>query len=29
MKKVILILCLTIGFSQFSNAQIAFGIKGV
>jgi len=28
MKKVILILCLTIGFSQFSNAQIAFGIKG-
>jgi hypothetical protein len=28
MKKVILILCLTMGFSQFSNAQIAFGIKG-
>ena len=28
MKKVILILCLALGFSQFSNAQIAFGVKG-
>ncbi len=28
MKKVILILCLAFGFSQISNAQVAFGIKG-
>lgn len=28
MKKVILILCLAFGFSQMSNAQVAFGIKG-
>ena len=28
MKKVILILCLTFGFSQISNAQVAFGVKG-
>tara|TARA_B100000795_G_scaffold127040_1_gene94718 strand:+ start:2200 stop:2802 length:603 start_codon:yes stop_codon:yes gene_type:complete len=28
MKKVILILCLVFGFSQISNAQVAFGIKG-
>ena len=28
MKKVILIMCLAIGFSQISNAQIAFGVKG-
>ena len=28
MKKVILILCLALGFSQYSNAQIDFGIKG-
>lgn len=28
MKKIILILCLTLGFSQLSNAQIAFGVKG-
>jgi hypothetical protein len=28
MKKVILILCLTFGFSQMSNAQLGFGIKG-
>ena len=28
MKKVILILCLAFGFSQISNAQVGFGIKG-
>ncbi|WP_235318222.1 porin family protein [Polaribacter sp. Hel1_85] len=28
MKKVILILCLAFGFSQISNAQVAFGLKG-
>lgn len=28
MKKVILILCLAFGFSQISNAQVAFGVKG-
>jgi hypothetical protein len=28
MKKIVLILCLALGFSQFSNAQIAFGVKG-
>jgi hypothetical protein len=28
MKKIILILCLAFGFSQMSNAQVAFGIKG-
>ena len=28
MKKVILILCLTFGFSQLSTAQIHFGLKG-
>ena len=28
MKKVILILCLTFGFSQISNSQIDFGLKG-
>jgi hypothetical protein len=28
MKKIILILCLAFGFSQFSNAQVAFGLKG-
>ncbi|MEO9570862.1 MAG: porin family protein [Polaribacter sp.] len=28
MKKVILILCLAFGFSQISNAQLAFGLKG-
>lgn len=28
MKKVILILCLAFGFSQVSNAQIGFGVKG-
>jgi hypothetical protein len=28
MKKIILILCLTFGFSQMSNAQVAFGVKG-
>lgn len=28
MKKVILILCLAFGFSQISNAQLNFGIKG-
>ncbi|MFK8060985.1 MAG: porin family protein [Polaribacter sp.] len=28
MKKVILILCLAFGFSQISNSQIAFGVKG-
>lgn len=28
MKKVILLLCLTFGFSQLSNAQVAFGLKG-
>ncbi|WP_298777605.1 porin family protein [uncultured Polaribacter sp.] len=27
MKKVILILCLTLGFSQLSNAQLDFGVK--
>jgi len=28
MKKTILIMCLAFGFSQISNAQIAFGLKG-
>jgi hypothetical protein len=28
MKKIILIICLTFGFSQISNAQLQFGIKG-
>jgi hypothetical protein len=28
MKKIILILCLAFGFSQMSNSQVAFGIKG-
>ena len=28
MKKIILLLCLTFGFSQVSNAQIDFGLKG-
>lgn len=28
MKKIILILCFVFGFSQFSNAQIGFGLKG-
>ena len=28
MKKVILIMCLAFGFSQISNAQLAFGVKG-
>ncbi|MGK0414552.1 MAG: hypothetical protein ACJA1B_002779 [Polaribacter sp.] len=28
MKKVILIMCLVFGFSQISNAQLAFGVKG-
>ena len=28
MKKIILIMCLAFGFSQTSNAQIDFGIKG-
>jgi hypothetical protein len=27
MKKVILVMCLAIGFSQISNAQVAFGVK--
>ena len=27
MKKVILVICLTLGFSQISNAQLAFGVK--
>jgi hypothetical protein len=28
MKKIILILCLTLGLSQASNAQLDFGVKG-
>jgi hypothetical protein len=28
MKKVILIMCLAFGFSQISNAQLDFGVKG-
>ncbi|WP_299052546.1 porin family protein [uncultured Polaribacter sp.] len=28
MKKIILVLCLTFGFSQLSNAQLDFGVKG-
>ncbi len=28
MKKVILVICLAFGFSQISNAQINFGVKG-
>lgn len=28
MKKVILLMCLTFGFNQLSNAQVAFGLKG-
>ena len=28
MKKIILIICLIFGFSQMSNAQVDFGIKG-
>ncbi|ARV05583.1 hypothetical protein BTO04_02220 [Polaribacter sp. SA4-10] len=28
MKKVFLMMCLAIGFSQISNAQAAFGVKG-
>ncbi|ARV16804.1 porin family protein [Polaribacter sp. SA4-12] len=28
MKKIILVICLAFGFSQISNAQVAFGIKG-
>jgi len=27
-KRIFLILCLAFGFSQITNAQIAFGIKG-
>jgi len=28
MKKIILLLCLTFGFSQLTNAQLDFGLKG-